>query len=96
MTTEQRKRFTVISNNEINNNQERHRTYQTNPLKEKLMKFTNEEAGKKFGIEDLLKWQYCSKKLHPTTQGKWCTAPKYDKTSGERKRKKEIGLNVPD
>ena len=57
MTTEQRKRFTVISNNEVNNNhQERHRTYQTNPLKEKLMKFTNEEAGKKFGIEDLLKW----------------------------------------
>lgn len=55
MTTEQRKRFTVISNNEVNN-QERHRTYQTNPLKEKLMKFTNEEAGKKFGIEDLLKW----------------------------------------
>ena len=57
MTTEQRKRFTVISNNEVNNNnQERHRTYQTNHLKEKLMKFTNEEAGKKFGIEDLLKW----------------------------------------
>lgn len=56
MTTEQRKRFTVISNNKLNNNEERHRTYQTNPLKEKLMKFTNEEAGKKFGIEDLLKW----------------------------------------
>lgn len=56
MTTEQRKRFTVISNNELNNNEERHRTYQTNPLKEKLMKFTNEEAGKKFGIEALLKW----------------------------------------
>ena len=56
MTTEQRKRFTVISNNELNNNEERHRTYQTNPLKEKLMKFTNEEAGKNFGIEDLLKW----------------------------------------
>ena len=56
MTTEQRKRFTVISNNEVYNNQERHRTYQTNPLKEKLMKFTNEEAGKKFRIEDLLKW----------------------------------------
>ena len=57
MTTEQRKRFTVISNNEFNHtNEERHRTYQTNPLKEKLMKFANEEAGKKFGIEDLLKW----------------------------------------
>ena len=56
MTIEQRKKFTVISNNEVNNNQERHLTYQTNPLKEKLMKFTNEEAGKKFGIEDLLKW----------------------------------------
>ena len=56
MTTEQ-KRFTVITNKElINNNEERHRTYQTNPLREKLMKFTNEEAGKKFGIEDLLKW----------------------------------------
>ena len=57
MTTEQKKRFTVISNNDFNNSEkERHRTYQTNPLKEKLMKFTNEEAGKKFGIEDLLKW----------------------------------------
>ena len=58
MTTEQRKRFTVISNNDFNHSEEkeRHRTYQTNPLKEKLMKFTNEEAGKKFGIEDLLKW----------------------------------------
>ncbi len=56
MTTEQ-KRFTVITNKEfVNHNEERHRTYQTNPLKEKLMKFTNEEAGKKFGIEDLLKW----------------------------------------
>lgn len=56
MATEQRKRFTVISNNEVNNNQERHRAYQTNPLQEKFLKFANEEAGKKFGIEDLLKW----------------------------------------
>ena len=57
MTTEQRKKFTVISNDKFNHtDEERHRTYQTNPLKEKLMKFTNEEAGKKFGIEDLLKW----------------------------------------
>ena len=49
MTTEQKKRFTVISNNDFNHSEkERLRTYQTNPLKEKLMKFTNEEAGLDF------------------------------------------------
>lgn len=59
MTVENKKRFTVISNTELENeadSRERHRAYQTNPLKEKLMKFTNNEAGKKFGVEDLLKW----------------------------------------
>ncbi len=57
MTTEQKKRFTVISNNDFNHSEkERHRAYQTNPLKEKLMKFANEECGKKFSVEDLLKW----------------------------------------
>ena len=57
MTTEQKKRFTVISNNDFNHSEkERHRTYQTNPLKEKLIKFANEDDGKKFSVEDLLKW----------------------------------------
>ncbi len=61
MTTEQRKRFTVITNHELEHKEkEKSRLYQTNPLKdpikEKLMKFVNNEAGKKFSVEDLLKW----------------------------------------
>ncbi len=57
MTLEQRKRFTVITNYELEHKEEeKHRSYQTNPLKEKLMKFVNNEAGKKFSVEDLLKW----------------------------------------
>ena len=51
--------FMCAENPEFENeadSRERHRAYQTNPLKEKLMKFTNNEAGKKFGVEDLLKW----------------------------------------
>lgn len=59
MTVENKKRFTVISNTEFGNEsdlRERHRAYQTNPLKEKLVKFNNNEGGKKFGVDDLLKW----------------------------------------
>jgi len=59
MTSEDRKRFTVISNKDLEDKTEfkgKYRSYQTNPLKEKLMKFTNNEAGPKFSIEDLLKW----------------------------------------
>ncbi len=54
MTTENKTRFTVITNKELNNKEvEKHRNYQTNPLQEKLVKFT---ATKKFTVEDLLKW----------------------------------------
>ena len=57
MTTEQRKRFTVITNHELEyKEEEKHRSYQTNPLREKFMKFVNNEAGKKFSVDDLLKW----------------------------------------
>ncbi len=57
MTTEQRKRFTVITNHELEHKEEeKHRSYQTNPLREKFMKFVNNEAGKKFSVDDLLKW----------------------------------------
>ena len=56
MTTENKKRFTVITNEELthNENNERKRySYQTNPLQEKLVKFTQSQ---KFTVEDLLKW----------------------------------------
>lgn len=59
MTPEERKRFTVITNENYEDDigvKEKHKSYQTNPLTEKLMKFTNNEAGRKFSIEDLLKW----------------------------------------
>lgn len=58
MTSEQRKRFTVITNNEYGKKTEfrdKRNSYQTNPLTEKLMKFTNNEAGPKFSIQDLLR-----------------------------------------
>ena len=65
MTEEQRKRFTVIKNEqpaEINYEKERKRAYQTNPLRwqgeslrEELMRFTNGEAGRRFTVEDLLR-----------------------------------------
>ena len=59
MVKDNRKRFTVITNENFENEvgfKEKHKSDQTNPLKEKLMKFVNEEAGHKFGVEDLLKW----------------------------------------
>lgn len=59
MVKDNRKRFTVITNENFENEvgfKEKHKSYQTNPLKEKLMKFVNEEAEHKFGVEDLLKW----------------------------------------
>ena len=59
MTSNERKRFTVITNENFENStefREKHKSYQTNPLTEKLMKFTNNEGGRKFSIEDLLKW----------------------------------------
>ena len=65
MTEEQRKRFTVISNENMTNDnfrKERLRSYQTNPLniqgnslKEQFMKFTNGDGGRRFTVEDLLR-----------------------------------------
>ena len=63
--TDKEKRFTVISNEtktENNFRKERVRAYQTNPLKmqgqslrEQLVRFNNEEGGKRFTVEDLLR-----------------------------------------
>ena len=68
--TDERRRFTVISNIESEEERERREkqkeqdryrrargaTYQTNPLREQFVRFTNEEAGRRFTVEDLLKW----------------------------------------
>ena len=64
MTNENKKRFTVITNEERIEKEEQRdkyrnailRGYQTNPLRERLVKFNNEEGGRKFTIEDWLKW----------------------------------------
>lgn len=53
MTTEQKKRFTVISNSNMEEKSENKKLYQTNPMAEKLMKFKEKE---KFSVQDLLKW----------------------------------------
>ena len=63
MTNE--RKFRVINNeNAVENNfrKETVRSYQTNPLKiqgqslrEQFARFTNEEAGKRFTVEDLLR-----------------------------------------
>ena len=65
MTDEQRRQFTVISNENMTNDnfrKERLRSYQTNPLniqgnslKEQFMKFTNGDGGRRFTVEDLLR-----------------------------------------
>ena len=63
--TDEKKRFAVISNpnmeeerlrKEDKYNKARLRSYQTNPLREQFVRFANEDAGRKFSIEDLLKW----------------------------------------
>ncbi len=59
MTLNEKKRFTVITNDNFEKEsgfKEEHKSYHTNPLKEKLMKFTNNEAGRKFNVDDLLRW----------------------------------------
>ena len=63
--TNEKRRFTVISNEkniEDNFRKEKIRAYQTNPiniqgqsLREQFMRFTNEEAGRRFTVEDLLR-----------------------------------------
>ena len=56
MTDNQRARFTVITNTELENNSQKEKTkyYHTNPFYEKLVKFANEER-KRFSVEDLLR-----------------------------------------
>ena len=64
---EKRKRFFVIENEELENKQKenienkRYRkakasSYITNPLREQLAKFVNDEAGPRFTVKDLLNW----------------------------------------
>lgn len=63
--TDEKRKFTVVSNEktiEDNFRKERVRSYQTNPLKlqgqslrEQFARFTNEEAGRRFTVEDLLR-----------------------------------------
>ncbi len=63
--TDEKRKFTVISNEktiEDHFRNERVRAYQTNPLKlkgqslkEEFMRFRNEEAGRRFTVEDLLR-----------------------------------------
>ena len=65
MTENEKRRFTVISNEkeaEDNFRKERIRTYQTNPLniqgqslKEQFLRFNNNEGGRRFTVEDLLR-----------------------------------------
>ena len=65
--SEKRQKFSVIINEKLERDAEARGigspTYQTNPLsaeanplKEKLMRHVNEEGGRKFTVEDLLKW----------------------------------------
>lgn len=56
MTSDKRKLFTVITNHELEHKESYHTNPIDNPLREKLMKFTNNEAGRKFEVQDLLKW----------------------------------------
>lgn len=57
--TDQKSKFTVISNP----NRETHDSSVTNPIpkainpyQEKFLRFVNQEGGRKFTVEDLLKW----------------------------------------
>ena len=57
MTLDEKRRFTVITNTSMNTEESEHnKIYQTNPLRERFIKFVNEEAGRKFSVEDLLRW----------------------------------------
>lgn len=59
MTTENRSRFSVITNKDIEEvsiKKEPSSSYQTNPFYERLVKFSNDANRKRFTVEDLLKW----------------------------------------
>ena len=61
MTTEKKSRFTVISNQNLEEKQKEkeniENNYQTNPMYEKLMQFRNlqEQQKKRFSVDDLFK-----------------------------------------
>ena len=58
MATDEKKRLTVITNHELEH-REKHKyksDYQTDPMREKFMKFVNNEGGRRFSVEDLLNW----------------------------------------
>jgi len=65
MTTEKKSRFTVISNQNLEEKQKQKQkekvnienNYQTNPMYEKLMQFRNlqEQQKKRFSVDDLFK-----------------------------------------
>ena len=61
MTTENKSRFTVITNQDINSTKELetniNQSYHSNPMYEKLMKFRNlqEQQKKRFSVDDLFK-----------------------------------------
>ena len=64
--SENRRKFSVIINEKMEQDSYKKNTsnqYQTNPmaavtnpLREKLVRHVNEEGGRKFTVEDLLKW----------------------------------------
>ena len=61
MTTDNRSRFSVITNNDIEQINQTppdvgNKAYHTNPMYEKLMKYRMEQKQKRFTVEDLLKW----------------------------------------
>ena len=60
MANQTRPKFTVITNENYENNLEHNNVTnplkQVNPYQEKLLRFVNQEGGKKFTVRDLLKW----------------------------------------
>ncbi len=65
MTLEEKRKFTVISNDLDIKEAERQKSfdtppeninYQTNPMYEKLLNFQELQKKKRFTVEDLLKW----------------------------------------
>ena len=59
MMDEKKSRFTVISNNNLDNQvkpkPEPVQGYQTNPFYERLVKFANDKQRKRFTVEDFLR-----------------------------------------
>ena len=56
---EARKRFSVIINEKMELDEYKrisNTCYQTDPLREQLVRFRNDEGGRRFTVEDLLRW----------------------------------------